>query len=111
MATFTEAQLKTIVEQAVSAALQANQVQAQPDPFMMDPSLPNDDPWDYSTSHGVKIYMAAITPLTVKFDGKEASLQAFLNAIFLRGESLGFSLIFWVNDGQGIKISLIEEFE
>ena len=101
--------VKEAVEQAVTAVGTANRAPTAPN-FMADLSLANDAPWDYTSNNGVKIYMAAIAPLPAIFDGTEAKLNAFLNAIFLRAESLGFEHVFSIEDANGVKRSLIEEY-
>ena len=98
-------QMQQMMQQAVQAAIQAlfanpgqnaaihqliqqqaqNQVQArqgqpmqpQAPPFLLNPALVNNNPWDLTSSTGLKIYLAAVDSFATQCDGSEESSRTF----------------------------------
>ncbi|CAB9521469.1 unknown protein [Seminavis robusta] len=104
------AQISALVTAAVQAALQNQDVinAIRPParvipavPFAVTPAGAGNDAWDFTTSTGLKIFMASTAPLPVLYDGKEAGLRDFLRKILQRAQSYGWSSILMVADTAG----------
>lgn len=100
----TEPQLQQIVQNAVTAALtavQAAQVQApQAVPFVLVPGGGNaNQPWDFTTGNGLKLFQAATKALEPKYNGEDSKLQYFLDAIQERSSTYGMDSILRINVG------------
>ncbi|CAB9508242.1 unknown protein [Seminavis robusta] len=104
------AQISALVTAAVQAALQNQDVinairpparVVQAVPYAVTPAGAGNDAWDFTSSTGLKIFMASTAPLPVLYDGKEFGLRDFLRKILQRAESYGWTAIFMVPDGTG----------
>ena len=110
--------------QAIQAAVAALQQQAAPPPphggglqhpqavaFAEVPGDAGDQPWDFTPGgDGVKLFKDATKPLEEKFDGKQQSLNHFLNAVSRRGGAYGWSNVLTVLDDDGMPQSLTHEY-
>ncbi|CAB9530209.1 unknown protein [Seminavis robusta] len=104
------AQIQAVVEAAVAAALQNQNVLDAIRPqqpvvpavvFAVTPAGTGNQPWDFTSPTGLRIFMASITPFPVKYDGKEQYLRDFLRQIWQRAESFGWVAILLVADNDG----------
>ncbi|CAB9513065.1 unknown protein [Seminavis robusta] len=111
------AQVQAIVEAAVQTALQAalqnpavlNAIrppavvvpQAPVIPFATTPAGAGNAAWDFTSSTGVKIFIASTNPFPVPYDGNESGLRDFLRQIWRRAVAYGWSTILVVTDTDG----------
>lgn len=77
-------------------------------PFALAPALVGaDQPMDYSTRAGQHLYATATTELPYKFNGKETSLPAFLQAVRDRSSQSGWDDIFEITTDAGPRNLLV----
>jgi hypothetical protein len=84
--------------------------QANPVPYSDTPSGSGNDPWDFTSSNGMKMYLAATAPLTTIYDGQEEGLIAFLHSIAARGKAFGWTNVLKVNDKDGVPRNMTTEY-
>ena len=87
------------VDAAVAAALQAFQANL-PAPPAPPPAAPfaigpvaaanANDPWDFSTPHGLKFYFEMNKPLSTKFAGKQEGIRNFLSKLGIVAKRYGW---------------------
>ncbi|CAB9531577.1 unknown protein [Seminavis robusta] len=104
------ATLQAAVQAAVAAVLQdqavIDAIRPQPQPaaavaFAVTPAGTGNVAWDFSSSTGLKMYIASTTPFRQAYDGKESTLRDFLRKIAQRAESYGWTPVLMVNDAEG----------
>ncbi|CAB9501684.1 unknown protein [Seminavis robusta] len=112
------AQVRALVEAAVAAALQnQNVIQAiRPPqavrpviPFAVTPAGTGNDAWDFTSGTGLKIFMAATAPFHIIYDGKELNLRDFLRRVWHRAEAFGWTDILFVTDASGTARNITKE--
>ena len=104
------AQIQAIVQAAVAAAIAGLPPQQPPVaaanpvdvPFAISPAGAGNAPWDFSSSTGLKLYLAVVAPFSTPFDGNEETLNDFLRRIWNRAKSFGLVEILRVADKDGI---------
>ncbi|CAB9527195.1 expressed unknown protein [Seminavis robusta] len=85
-------------DQAVLDAIRPQQQPAVAVPFAVNPAGTGNNAWDFSSSTGLKMYIASTTPFRHAYDGKESTLRDFLRKIAQRAESFGWTPILMVTD-------------
>jgi hypothetical protein len=82
-----------------------------PAPFAVNPAGGAANvPWDFQTSHGLKLYMAVTTPIDPIFDGAVVHMNDFLRVIYNRADAYGFTAILMVADSNGVVRNLTREY-
>ena len=81
-----------------------------PVPYAIGPAGNVNQPWDFQTSQGLKLYQAVTAPITPLFDGDEPKLSTFLSDVLTRAECYGLIPILTVNDSQGTPREITHEF-
>ncbi|CAB9519746.1 hypothetical protein (Partial), partial [Seminavis robusta] len=114
------AQITQLVTAAVAAALQDQAVltairgPAQPRPqaaaFAVTPAGTGNTAWDFTSGTGLKIFIAATSPFTPQYDGKEATLRDFLRKVRNRAEAFGWTGILMVIDADGTPRNITLEY-
>ncbi|CAB9531199.1 hypothetical protein SEMRO_3320_G346710.1 [Seminavis robusta] len=107
--------VETAVANAVAATLQNQNVldalrppQPVPPPppppvaFAINPAGAGNQPWDFTSATGLKIFIASTTPFKILYDGNQTGLRDFLRKIFQRAESYGWTTILMINNSQGV---------
>ncbi|CAB9519769.1 unknown protein [Seminavis robusta] len=92
------------VQALVQAAVPPQAVPPPPPPvvpFAVTPAGAGNAAWDFTSSTGLKIFIASTAPFSHPYDGKEAFLKDFLRKIYQRAESYGWSTILIVADASG----------
>jgi hypothetical protein len=110
-APLTEDQLKTLVREALTAALAAQAAAlgaaaaaTNPPKFTLHPGDGAvSAPWDFTTGDGLKLFINGTKALTPVFDGKQTTLHQFLFMIRERANNFGWSMVLDVQDSGGIK--------
>ena len=69
--------------------------------FVLNPANTGTTAWDFTSAMGLKIYMAAVTPLEPLYDGSEGLLNVFMRKVSLRAEMFGFPMILRISDSAG----------
>jgi hypothetical protein len=77
---------------------------------MVNPAAAGNNAWDLRTSTGLKIYMEAVAPILPLFDGSEELLNTFLRKFYMRAETLGFTMVLKILDGDGEERNLTREY-
>jgi hypothetical protein len=90
------------------AQQQAAQV-APPFAFALAPSLINDDPIDYSTPEGIKLYKSNTEPLSSKFDLSTDNLKTFLEEVRQRARMANWWSLLTMTQG-GNTYNLIDHY-
>ncbi|CAB9531011.1 hypothetical protein SEMRO_3187_G344890.1 [Seminavis robusta] len=104
-------QIRTMVEAAVQAAVAAAlqdqnvldairppAVVVPQAPFAVNPAGAGNNAWDFTSSTGIKIFIASTAPFTLPYDGNLPGLRDFLRKIWQRAESYGWTAILVVAD-------------
>jgi hypothetical protein len=111
------AALNAMIQQAVDAAVAAipapqagGAAAGAAAPFHVNPAGVGNDPWDFQSSQGIRLYQAATAPFEPLYDGDPAKLNTFLRHIRNRAEAYGFSRILTVADSQGVPRDLTREY-
>ncbi|CAB9519988.1 hypothetical protein SEMRO_1063_G237100.1 [Seminavis robusta] len=112
-------QVRTMVEAAVQAAVAAAlqdqnvldairppAVVVPAAPFAVTPSGAGNNAWDFTSSTGIKIYMASTAPFSVLYDGNLPGLRDFLRKVWRRAEAYGWTNVLMVNDATGTSRNL-----
>ncbi|CAB9523406.1 unknown protein [Seminavis robusta] len=106
------AAVRTLVQEAVQAAIEATRVPPPPPrviPFAVTPAGAGNTAWDFTSSTGLKIFVASTAPFSKPYDGEEADLRDFLRKILHRAETYGWTQIFFIADGAGVIRNLTKE--
>ena len=114
------AAIQALVQDAVQAALQGFQQQQQQQqvppaqpvavPYADVPGGAGNDPWDFTSGSGLKVFINSTKGLETKFDGNQAKLHPFLLHVSKRAAAYGWSTILTIPDGGNIARSLIKEY-
>lgn len=78
--------------------------------YALTPALVSNEPLDYGTSSGAKIYKQATEKLKTEYDMKGETIHLFLVQLEDRALSMGWSTICQIPDEDGIKRNIFTEF-
>jgi hypothetical protein len=93
------------------AAQAAPAVPAPPAPqFALSPALLNNDPIDYSTSAGSKLFKSNIEAFPTKFDSEPKNLRLFLESVSDRAAIANWSAVLTIPDSTNVPRNLVTEF-
>jgi hypothetical protein len=110
----TEAQLKVLVQEAMTAAMAASAAAATTATTTRFTLHPGDgvstQPWDFTTGDGLKLFINGTKPIVPAFDGKQEGLHQFLFMVKERATTFGWDSILQVNDSQGEKRDITIEY-
>lgn len=104
----TAAQLQQLIDAVVANVAQVPAVApipaAAPGPndYSDTPANTNDDPIDFRTPSGLKMFLAAIAKLDTTYDGQEVGLKAFLQQVSERADNYGWDNVLLIPDANGI---------
>jgi hypothetical protein len=96
------------LQQQNAAIQQAQAIQPPPPQFVVNPGGGN-DPWDFSTSAGLKKYSMATVPLKDQYDGEQDKLSYFLQQLLVQAEEHGWDIVLTAPDANGTTRSIISE--
>ncbi|CAB9526634.1 unknown protein [Seminavis robusta] len=106
------AAVRTLVQEAVQAAIEATRIPPPPPrvvPFAVTPAGAGDAAWDFTSSTGLKIFVASTAPFAASYDGNESELRDFLRKILQRAQTYGWTQIFFIADDAGVVRNLTKE--
>ena len=109
----TVAELNAIIQAAIAQALlqqpQQQQQQQQQPVFAKNPGGQGNQPWDFTTSQGIKLYQAATAPFQPAYDGEEDKLPDLLRKIRARTQQYSFHSILVVTDSSAVPRDMSRE--
>ncbi|CAB9515892.1 hypothetical protein SEMRO_745_G196340.1 [Seminavis robusta] len=106
------AAVHTLVQEAVQAAIEATRIPPPPPrviPFAVTPAGAGDAAWDFTSSTGLKIFVASIAPFAGLYDGNESELRDVLRKILQRAQTYGWMQIFFIANDAGVVRNLATE--
>lgn len=98
-----------VATQAAAQAAAGQQANQAPPAFSLNPAGTGNEPWNFQSSTGMKLYIAASAPLATTYDGVEEGLTAFLRELATRAKSFGLDIALRIPDNDGILRDLTRE--
>jgi hypothetical protein len=104
-----QAEQQAMADDAPAANNPAAAAAANVVPFALTPAEVDNDPIDYRTNDGKKLYKAATAPLATKFDGTADRYFLFLNDIMQHAEEHNWGPILQIPNDNNVERSLLDK--